>query len=133
MGIDLQALAWAVLAYLGIGTLWYSPFVFGRCWLRHAELRRNDLMAHWKAVALSVLLATVSGFILSLLLLSLTNFTAITGGAWGALIWLGFILPTQALEVIYYGRKIQLFLIDSGCQLLGFTAMGAILGSLLTP
>ena len=45
----------------------------------------------------------------------------------GGIIWVGFVLPTQASLLIWEKRSWKLFLLDNGNWLIGLIVMGGIL------
>ncbi|MFZ2832049.1 MAG: DUF1761 family protein, partial [Minisyncoccia bacterium] len=52
--------------------------------------------------------------------------TGIVTALW---VWVGFLVPTTSIEVIWMGRKASLWLFEAGCSLVVMVAMGAIIGS----
>jgi hypothetical protein len=47
----------------------------------------------------------------------------------GFLVWLGFVTTTQLSPVVWSKTPFKLYLLDTGCKLLTFLAMGGILGA----
>jgi hypothetical protein len=51
------------------------------------------------------------------------------GAIIAAWMWLGFIVPSSSIEVIWMGRSWKLWAFECCASLVGFLAMGAILAS----
>lgn len=77
--------------------------------------------------ALSFICAAVMAFILTHFLRYAYANTVPKGFIAGFWLWLGFIAPVQLTEVIFSGKKLQLFIINTGYQLASLLIMGAIL------
>lgn len=127
--INYLAVIAAALAMMAIGGIWYSPNVFGTAWLNLSGMSAEQMQGGMvKAYAGGFVVALVSAFALALLI----DWTK--GESWrcGAIIavvaWLGFVATTRAYGVIFAGRPMALFFLDSGYDLVGYVAMGAIIG-----
>jgi hypothetical protein len=53
-----------------------------------------------------------------------TWFRGIIMGIW---LWLGFLVTSSSIEVIWMGRSWKLWLFEAGCSLIVMATMGAIL------
>jgi hypothetical protein len=125
--IDLWAALIAAIVNMAIGSLWYSHQLFGKEWLR---LSSSTKRTHPKLALLwGFLAALVSAYILAFFEVFLGATTVSDGMFVGFLAWLGFIATTQIGHVIWGDAPFKLFLIESGCKLLVFLAMGGILGA----
>jgi hypothetical protein len=56
-----------------------------------------------------------------------TWFRGVIMGVW---FWLGFLVTSSSIEVIWMGRSWKLWLFEAGCSLIVMAAMGAIIASL---
>lgn len=124
---------WAVLAaaiaYMIIGGVWYSPFVFGRAWLRESKATKEDLAGQGRTLVGSFIAAMVMAYILGYFVAATHSTTIYYGIQTGFFCWLGFVAPTQVLGVFYSGHSWKLFAIESGYLLVACLAMGAIMGT----
>ena len=127
---------WAVLvagvASMVVGFLWYSQALFGKAWMEASGLTKEKLdeakrKGMGKTYFVSTILSFVTAYVLAhfMVLLSVTT----TGGAlqlafW---IWLGFMMPIIAGDVLYGGRTMKLFWVNALYQLVSFLVMGIIL------
>lgn len=124
----------ASLVSVGLGFLWYSPFVFGPLWLKtkgwtdeHMKAKKHgqSMVSVHSALVLSAL---VSAFILSALFNSL-----VVTSFWGILfvgfyVWLGFMVPVKLADYLFGGDSFTFFLISVGHQLLSTLVMALIIG-----
>jgi hypothetical protein len=124
---------WAMLvcgvASMVIGSIWYSPFLFGKRWQREVGLSDEKIKsANMPVIFISTFLLTV---IMSV------NMALFFGGQVGfsdGLLY-GFITGlfwvSAALGVIYlYERKsFMLWIINGGYQIIMFTLIGGIVGA----
>lgn len=129
--VNLLALLAAALASIGIGFLWYSPFVLGKPWMKVMGYTPAELKEAQKEMGtgylLSLIATIVTGFVMSQLFKWLLPDSLTTALIIGFMLWIGFITPVQFTDVIFGRRPISLYLINTGYQLVSILAMGAIL------
>jgi hypothetical protein len=119
---------WAVLiagvAGTLIGTLWYSPVVFGKVWMKLLGISGP------KSVARSYILGLISTIVLGYALavvVALAGAAGVFSGALvGVLAWFGFAATVGLAPVLWEGRPFTVYLIDMGYYLIIFAVMGAI-------
>ncbi len=134
--VNYVAVLIAAVASMVVGFVWYSPVLFAKQWIK---LTGNDMkpannaeMA--KTYGLTFVLALVTAYVLfHIFTLSMSFFnhsnltTGLTSAFW---VWLGFIMPVQATDVLFSKKPIKLFAINTGYQLLSLLAMGVVIGLL---
>lgn len=118
-----------------IGFLMHGP-LFGKTWMKLANITPtgNEKMSDmWKPMVLNFITNIVCAYVLSgLIWFSAQAFPA-QHLSWymGVLIslwmWIGFVVPWTAMEVIWMKKSFKLWLFDTVSFLLGIAAMGAIL------
>ncbi len=129
--INYLAVLAAAVASMVIGFLWYGP-LFGKPWMalmgwseKDMEKKRKD-PSMGKTYAVSFLGAIVMAYVLS----HFANYAgaaSILGGAQlGFWLWLGFVGPVQLTDVLFGGKNIKLFLLNTGYQLVSLIVMGAL-------
>lgn len=138
MNIEVNYLAIIVAGIVAtaIGFLWYSPLMFAKPWMKLMGYTAESIkktqkeMGPWYGV--SMLLSFVTAFVLSHVMALSQNFynysplmTGLTSAFW---MWLGFVMPVQATDTIFGGKKWKLFGINTGYQLATLLAMGIVLG-----
>jgi len=128
-GINYLAILVAVISVMLLGSLYYSPFLFGKLWIKLIHIKQEEI----KGVVLGHLLSTIgfiiSAFILAIFFKLLGISGTIHGLIYGALICLGFVAPTMLLSVAYGNKPFALFFLDLGNMLLSYSAMGVIIST----
>lgn len=121
----------AAVATIALGFAWYGPMLFGKQWMRLMGYTKESMEAAKKEMgktyAVSTVGALVMAFVLAVVLKLFGSMTLLGGVKTGFLIWLGFVGPVQMTEVLFGGKKWDLFYINTGYQLASLVVMGAIL------
>ena len=128
---------WAVMAATAatfvLGVLWYSPFVFGKLWMRVHHHTAEDLERLREEMGQTYFVSILCHLVMALLLavlLSLTGFgTASQGMILGFLCWLGFAAPLGLTGNVFSDQGIGVWFLDTGYQLASLLLMGALLGA----
>jgi hypothetical protein len=127
-------LAAAIAAWLA-GAVWYG--VLGRQWLAALGWTEADMMGPdgkrrmpVGPMILSFIAALIMAFMLSGLMAHVGPITVRSGIISGALVWLGFVITTIAVNNAFQRRKTMLAVIDGGHWLLALVVQGAVLGAL---
>jgi len=128
--INLLGIVIALVYNFIIGSLWYSPLLFGERWSKLVGMREDDLQGGMTPSillgALAVALAEAFGFAL---LQNFTGFSGFFGGLFlGVFVWLLFVVPTFFNQVLYAKKPRALFLIEVGNNLVTFAGMSLIIG-----
>lgn len=136
--VNYIAIFLAGVAAMVVGFLWYGPMLFAKPWMKlmgytegSMEKAKKDM---GKTYGISFVLSLITAYVLShVMTLSLNFFnypvlqTGLTTAFW---MWLGFIMPVQATEVMFGGKKLKLFAINTGYQLVSLIAMAVVIASL---
>lgn len=134
--VNYLAVLLAAVAAMAVGFAWYSPMLFAKPWMKLMGLTMEKMkeakQEMMKTYAISFVLALVTAYILSHVMTFSENFfhysrlaTGLSSAFW---MWLGFIMPVQATDVLFGGKKWSLFGINTGYQLVAVLAMGIVLG-----
>lgn len=134
--VNLVAVLLAGIASMVVGFVWYSYAMFAKPWMRLMGYNKENIKETQKKMApmyaLSFVLALITAYILSHVMGLSQSFyqygdvqTGVSSAFW---MWLGFIMPVQATDVIFGGKKWALFAINTGYQLASLLVMGLILG-----
>lgn len=121
----------AVVADMVIGTLWYSPVLFGPMWMQLTGITKEDLMAGGRkamgfAVVNSLVMASVLAFFIDAL-----NITSVDRALeFAFMVWLGFVVTTNATKVIYEKQSFHVYALAVSYQLISLLVMSIILVNL---
>ena len=129
MKINYLAVIVAALVHFIIGGLWYS-LIFANIFVDivgREQLEKMVADSHWS----QYLIAFISSLVLVYVLAHFVQFTgskSVGGGLQTAFwLWLGFVVTTQLSGVIFEQRKLGLYLLNIGYQLVACLICGAIL------
>ena len=131
MKINYPAVLVAAVAHFIIGGLWYG-LIFGNKFLEliaWSPEKLREMESHNPAKEMVV--AFISGLVLVYVLAHFIQYTgartAIEGLQTAFWLWLGFVATTQLATVIFEERKLGLYLLNIGYQLVGCAIAGVIL------
>ncbi len=114
-----------------LGGLWYSPVLFAKKWMALVGKSEADLKAGSGAMPLLYLIAFICGLIsawaLAVILNHFVDLTPLRGALVSGLCWLGFAGATSYANALFSQKPKQLWLIDSGYNLVSFVIAGIIL------
>jgi hypothetical protein len=134
LSISLGSVNWlsvivAGLVSFGIGSLWYTPVLFGKAWSK--EVGINEEKARSANMPLIFGTSFVLQFIAALALdIFLGKDATVAGGlVAGGLISIGWVATSYGTTYLFSQKTLKLFLIDAGYYLVLFLSMGAILGA----
>jgi hypothetical protein len=111
----------------GVGAIYYT--VFSKQWMK-ALGKTEHGMKHW-ANATPFIVTFFASFlisgVMSTLVATLSDKSFVTGGLFGAKIWLGFIFTALLFNYSYADRKKSLLFIDMTYWLISFIVVAGIL------
>ena len=122
---NLLAVLIAAIASFAIGALWYSPFLFGKTWMRLTRVK--DMKGRAGSYIIGFITTLVTAYILAFGIAYTQATTIIDGLIVGALVWVGFIATTTLGMVIYEGKPVQLYLINNAYYLVMLLSMSITL------
>ncbi len=119
----------AAISYLIIGSLWYSPLLFGKLWIKligfcDEDFKRSQRL--WVIFVFSFCSAFIASFLISAVLGPKSN--AEFGAVVGAAIALCWITMSKLTDVLFENKPVKLFLLHAGFDVVTFMVMGAIVG-----
>ena len=136
--INLLAVLIAAAAVFIIGFLAHGP-VTGKLWMKLANIhptgneKMSDMYGQmfWNLVVNLVTAYAVAMVYAFIVASGLWGAASIFTGVHAALlVWLGFIVTSSSIEVIWMKRSIHLWLFECAASFVGFVAMGAIIASM---
>ena len=130
----LAVIASAIAAFI-IGFLFHGP-LFGKLWMKLADIHPtgNEKLSDMIPQMLWNLLSNfVTALILSVVyLLASTSPFLSDAGVWGGiicamLVWLGFLVTSSSIDVIWMGRSVKLWLFECVSSFVVMVVMGLII------
>ncbi|NCW13457.1 MAG: DUF1761 domain-containing protein [Chitinophagia bacterium] len=127
----------AALSAFIIGFLLHGP-ILGKLWMRLAnihptgneKLKDMILQMIWNFIVNFVTASVMAGiFYIVFSSPIMGDITWYKGAICGAWLWLGFLVTSSSIEVIWMGRTVKLWLFEAMCSLIVTATMGAIIAS----
>ncbi|MEI8130528.1 MAG: DUF1761 domain-containing protein [bacterium] len=126
----------AVVAFV-LGFLFHGPLL-GKLWMKLANIhptgneKLSDMVPQMVGNIVSNI---VTAFVLAIMYRFVATSPLSGGpGAWTGVVsalwvWIGFLVTSSSIEVLWMGRSVKLWLFEVGCSLVVMVTMGAIIGS----
>ena len=135
--MDMSSINWlailiCVVVSMASGSVWYHPKVFFPAWCKgigksEAEMKAaNPNPMIW---VLTILAAFVEAVSVALMLRVMQASGPGAGAAAGFMLWLGFVAPTNLVNMLFAGHGLKVWAIEAGNHLLNMLLFGAILGA----
>ncbi len=129
--INYLAVVVAAVAAFAIGGLWYSPLLFAKQWVKaHGfteeqvkEMQKGAGKAYAVSIACQLLIALAIAVLVGYLQLAL----CVQGLKLALLIWAGFAFPLGLMATMFTDKRITVYYIDTGAQLVYLLIMGSII------
>lgn len=122
---------WAVLvagvAYYILGFLWYSPFLFGKAWMKSLGKTQDELSFGPKELIGSIIVALIIPLIVAFILELICTWDLIIAVLVSILVFV-VMACIMLNSYLYGGMNIKTFLINSGYQICGLLLIGLIIG-----
>ncbi len=134
--VNYLALILAVVVSMAIGFAYYMNPIIAKPWMKLMGYSKEDVKPTGNEMAkmygTSAVLALVTAFVLSHVMtmsIAYFNYSPVMTGLMSAFwMWLGFIMPVQATDVLFSKKPIKLFAINTFHQLLSLLGMGIVIG-----
>lgn len=123
----------ATIVGMGIGALWYSPFVFGKEWATLSKISKSDMEASyargmWKQYIVQFVTTFIMFAVLGFLISASDTQNGTDAAFLGLLVWLGFVAANSVGDMLWANKPLKLILINSIGTLLSIIVGGAIMG-----
>ncbi len=125
----------AVVAFI-LGFLFHGP-IGGKLWMKLANIhptgneKFKDMIPQmiWNLIS-----NLVTAYFLAVIYLLASSSPYLVAGVWGGvicglLVWIGFLVTSTSIEVIWMGRSAKLWLFECACSLIVMVVMGAIIAA----
>ena len=125
--INIWAVLVATAVYFVIGSLWYSPFLLGKAWMKSIGKTQEELKMGPHTMIGSIIISFVVPLIVALILELIGTWDLITA-LLVSLIVFAIFASLGLNPVLYEDKSIVTYLINCGHQLVGLLIIGIILG-----
>lgn len=119
----------AAVAAMLLGSIWYSPLLFGNIWMNLINKTKEELRS--TNTPKTYLVAFISELIMAFILYHIIIYSkadSLTDGLLtGFWVWLGFVGTTAIINFMFEGRKLKQYFIDTFYHLVSLLLMGAII------
>ncbi len=121
----------AAVSNMIIGSVWYSPILFGKKWMKLMGKSKEDMEREKKGVDKLYLMmfvgALVTAYVMAHFINYVSAYDAWGGAQLGIWIWLGFVMTINLGAVLFEKRPTGLYWINNFYYLVSLTLMGIIL------
>lgn len=125
--INYLAVIVAALSGFIIGGLWYSSLMFGKTWMREANINENQNNGHpGKVYGISFVFSLLAAFAFAILLDHHTELKFALHYA--LLVGVGFVASSFGINYQFSGKSMKLWAIDAGYHFMQFLAIALVLG-----
>jgi hypothetical protein len=132
LSLSLVAVLVVSLVGFGLGTLWYSQFLFARAWMEEMKLTPESMKENAVRVPLilsgAVVCTIVSTFTLAALIAAHQSSGLLKGAELGLFVAAGLVAAREGTNALFECRSLRHFMIVAGHDVALCTVQGAILG-----
>lgn len=132
--VNWLAVLLAALSTLAVGSVWYTPKVFGNLWMRLTKVKPGKDSSPGLAIGLSFVASFLTAYILAHVAFLAHNFfgnsflqDALSTGFW---LWLGFTAARLFVHDIFERRPLQLTVLNAAHECVTIMVMAFIIGTL---
>lgn len=129
--INYLAVVVATVAAFALGGLWYSPLLFAKMWVAAHGYTEEQVNAMQKGAGKAYGVSLVCQWLIALAIAVLVGYLHLVNLSQGLklsmLIWVGFAVPLGLMANMFTEKRITVFFIDTGYQLVYLLIMGAII------
>src|SRR3989344_6144047 len=109
------------IASMAVGFIWYAPPVFGNMWMKWTGLDPKKMESGKKKMPVMMIVqfifAVVLATIMSMMLTETAVATVTEGLSLGFWLWLGFVTTVLIGSVLWEGKPVKLFVLNSAYHL----------------
>jgi len=127
--VNWLAIIAATLSSFVVGSLWYSPVMFAKVWMKEAGITEEQTKKAnmFKIFGISLVLAFIIATNMAFFFGGEVDFTM--GLFYGFLTGFGWVAMAMGTIYLFEQKSLKLWLINAGYQTVTFTVMGGILGA----
>lgn len=127
--VDLLAVLVAAVASFVVGSLWYSPLLFGNMWMKLAGIKKTKkkVSCMWLSFLFYFVGMLVMSFVLAHFLLFTAASTIVEGFITSFWLWLGFIAPITLGGILWENKPVMLFVLNNVYNLLSLGVLSTVI------
>ena len=132
--IDVNYLAVLISAVISmiIGSLWYSPLLFGNAWVKAGRISKKAIeKAKARRMGKYYIIAFIGSLLMAFILAHFVQYVAANnfteGMQTGFWLWSGFIVPVLLGSVLWENKHVKYYLINVTYWIVNLVIMGGIL------
>jgi len=127
--VNYAAVILSAAAAMILGSVWYSPILFGKAWMNLINKTKDELRE--TNTPKTYLVTFISELIIAFVLYHIMIFSKAASFTDGLLtgfwLWLGFVATTSIINFMFEGRKLKQYFIDTFYHLVSLLLMGGII------
>lgn len=127
--INIFSILVAALAYMVIGAIWYSPFLFGTLWMEEMNFSPDKMDDQKKAMSFSAIVAVVLAIGLAFIANTFTFTTVDQALEAGVLLWATLTAAPMATDVIFQKQPFKVYVVNAAYHLVAILCMLIIIVS----
>jgi hypothetical protein len=132
VNINLVVVVVAAIISMIIGFIWYSPWVFGKAWMKaigvvpgpEADAKKKGM---WKTFLLSFLLTIVTSFIIAVVVNSVFTMDIVAALITGLTLSIGFVVSIRLNDKLFSPTSWSVFLISTGYYTVSVVVMTTVI------
>ncbi|HEU5222623.1 MAG TPA: DUF1761 domain-containing protein [Candidatus Lumbricidophila sp.] len=131
--VNFWAVLLAMLSTMVVGTVWYTPKVFGTTWMRLAKIDPSKQGSAVVPILITLVVSFLSAWMLAVVVQ--LAYAANAGSSYLAvallvsvLVWIGFVAARFITHDAFEGRPGSLTILNIAHELVTFVVMGLIIG-----
>jgi hypothetical protein len=105
VGVNWLAILLAVVAAMAIGTVWFSPMLFAKSWVREMGKTPDQLGNPIIAIVNALIMYLIAAVAMSLVFAAFRAQTAVDGLKIAAVVWVGFVGSMQLWWTVSRGGR----------------------------
>ena len=126
---NIIAILAAIVFNMLIGSLWYSPLLFGKKWMKLINFTEKDIENGMSPgiIITAIIIALVEGYFINVLQNAIGITSIMNSLLLGVIVWAGFVATTFLNTILYENKPISLYFLNIGHYLVSFIGMSIII------
>lgn len=127
--IDSVSVIIAAFLFLIIGAFWFSNLMFKKIYFEELNLSKESISCGWKKWFGTILLAFLFSYMMALTQALLGVVSILEGLLVGLTFYIGFLLPSQLMTLMWAKKSCKVFFIEAGYWFFIFMIISGFLGA----